>query len=94
MAKGLSLEFMEKLNEGLLKEDFAILMQGQRDTKATEKHHIHEQNSELLTKVTGIFGDLAERYGWKKIQLQPTIDETANLIWKVMQLVLDIVSSD
>ncbi len=82
MAKGLSLEMMEKLNEGLLKEDFSLLMIGHRDVHATEKHHIHEQNSELLSSVSKIFVQLGERYHWHFIQLQQGIPDTADLIWK------------
>lgn len=81
MSKGLSLEFMEKLNDGLMKEDFAILMTGRRDERATEKKHIHEQNDELLRMVSKIFVQLAERYGWKVLETRPDIPDTAALIW-------------
>ncbi len=81
MAKGLSLEFMEKLNQGLMKEDFAMLITGHRDVKATEKHHIHEQNQQLLSSVSKIFVQLSERYKWHVIDLQQNIPDTADLIW-------------
>jgi thymidylate kinase len=85
MAKGLALEFMEKLNEGLMKEDFALLMTGRRDQRATEKKHIHEQNQDLLTSVSNIFVQLSERYGWEVVELQHDIPDTAALIWNAVR---------
>ncbi len=85
MAKGLSLEFMEKLNEGLLREDLSLLITGHRDVRATEKHHIHEQNNVLLSSVSKILVQLAERNRWKIIDLQKTIPETAALIWRTVE---------
>jgi thymidylate kinase len=85
MTKGLSVEFMEKMNEGLLKEDFALLITGHRDARAAEKHHIHEQNEDLLENVSKIFIQLAERYGWKIVELQQNIPDTAHLIWQTVK---------
>ena len=82
MAKGVPQEVLEGLNKELLKEDFAILMTGQRDTRAQEKQHIHEQNPELLLSVSKIFVQLGQKYGWHTVALQPTIAQTAELIWK------------
>lgn len=85
MAKGLSLEFMEKLNEGLMKEDFSMLITGHRDVRATEKQHIHEQNQELLSSVSKIFVQLGERYKWHVIELQQNIPDTADLVWHAVK---------
>ncbi len=85
MAKGLDLEFMETLNSGLMKEDFSLLMTGYRDPRATEKYHIHEQNTELLASVSKIFVQLGERYKWQKIEIQQNIPDTAELIWHAVK---------
>lgn len=79
-AKGLDLLFMEKLNEGLIKEDMAILLTGRRDIRAIEKQHIHERNEHLIDNVSKILNDLGNKYGWKKVILQDKIDDTAKLI--------------
>jgi len=79
-AKGLDLPFMEKLNEGLIKEDLAILITGTRDIRAIEKHHIHERNNRLVEIVAKTLSELGEKYGWKKVVLQDKIDDTAKLI--------------
>lgn len=85
MAKGLSVEFLEKLNVGLLKEDFSLLITGQRDTRVAEKQHIHEQNQDLLQSVSKICVQLSERYGWHVVQLQKDVSDTADLIWKAVK---------
>ena len=85
MAKGMRLEFMEKLNEGLLKEDLSLLITGSRDTRATEKQHIHEQNGALLGAVSKILVQLGGRYGWQVIDLQKDIPDTADLIWRAVK---------
>lgn len=81
-AKGLKLGFLEGLNDGLLKEDLAILLTGQRDRRAMEKTHIHERNDELVEKVKQVLLQLATKYGWVTVELQEQIDDTARLVWK------------
>jgi thymidylate kinase len=93
MAKGMSLKFMEDLNQGLLREDFALLITGHRDARATEKYHIHEQNQNLLALVSKIFIQLSERYCWHVIDLQQNIPDTADLIWKSVRNFLEKGSS-
>jgi dTMP kinase len=84
-AKGLTLEFMEKLNAGLLKEDLAILITGKRDVRATEKTHIHEQNAGLIAKVGDVLLTLAKKYKWKQVALRPSIADTAVAIRKIVE---------
>jgi thymidylate kinase len=84
-AKGLELSFMEKLNDGLLKEDMAILITGKRDIRAMEKKHIHERNGALVENVVKILEKLADRYGWVKVPLQPKIVDTAKLIREAIE---------
>jgi thymidylate kinase len=82
-AKGLSPEFMEELNKGLLKEDLAILITGKRDIGAMEKTHIHEKNSRLVDTVGEILQKLAKKFGWEVVPLQPTISDTQAQIRKI-----------
>jgi len=84
-AKGLTLEFMEELNQGLLREDFAILLSGQRDTRARESKHIHESDDLLISKVSDILHTLAGRYSWHTVELKPAIPDTAAAIWREVQ---------
>lgn len=89
-AKGLDLNWSEDLNKDLLREDLAILLIGQRDLRAQEKHHLHEQNEPLVQKVAGNLLNLAKKYGWKVIQVQPEMEDTAELIWKELEGFLSV----
>lgn len=84
MAKGLKEEWMEQMNEYLVKEDLAILIEGKRILNAKEKHHVHEQNDELMEKCAVVHSYLAEKYGWRRVQLQPSIEATSKLIWDIV----------
>jgi thymidylate kinase len=83
-AKGLSMDYMLKLNENLLKEDFTILLTGQRNLAAVEKRHIHEKNNHLIDNVGNILRQLADIHHWTVIQVQPRIDDTAELIFQAV----------
>ncbi len=83
-AKGLSEEWMENVNKNLIKEDLAIFIEGQRDLAAKESKHVHEQNEELIKKCTEVHLKLADKYSWKRVKLQPTIEDTAKLIWDIV----------
>lgn len=83
--KGLPLEWLEEMNKFLLKEDLAILMEGDRSIKAKEDVHLHEQNDDLIEKCAKIHSELGSRYHWKKIKIQPQKEDTANLIWKIVE---------
>jgi dTMP kinase len=84
MAKGLSEEWLTGLNTHLIKEDLSILIEGNRDLRARETTHVHEQNDALAEKCKQIHSDLGEKYGWKKIPLQDKIEDTAGLIFGVV----------
>lgn len=88
-AKGLSLEWLEDLNKNCIREDFAILMVGNRDLSAKEAGHIHESDDVLVSKVDGILCMLGERYGWKKIRVQEKVEDTAKLMWDEVKSFLD-----
>jgi thymidylate kinase len=80
-AKGLDPEFMADLNENLLKEDFTILLTGQRSMFAVEQKHIHEKNDRLVNNVGKILLSMASEKGWKILEIRPHISDTALLIF-------------
>ncbi len=88
-AKGLDRKWLEDVNQYLLKEDLAIYLYGQRHLGAKEASHIHEQNDALIEKCRLVHEDLAERYKWKKVLVEGTKMETAEMIWKVVQKFLE-----
>ena len=84
-AKGLPKKWVENLNAGLIKEDLAILIQGERVTKAKESKHIHETDDKLVDRVGHILNNLSEENGWRIVPLQKEKEETAALIWKIVK---------
>ncbi len=80
--KGLDEGWLEGINEFLVKEDFAIMLEGRRSLKAKEKFHVHEQNDRLMGKSEKTHQYFARKYGWQVVALQPSKDETAELVWK------------
>ena len=88
VAKGLSLEWLESLNQHLLKEDIAILFEGVRDVRAKETGHVHEQNDELVEKCRNVHEELAERYGWRIMKVEKEIADTAD---KLQNMVIDAI---
>lgn len=87
-AKGLEMEWLENMNKHLLKEDFAILFEGTRDVSAREDGHVHEQNDELMEKCRGVFSELADRHGWKKLKVREKVEDTAEALWEMVRTFL------
>jgi dTMP kinase len=83
-AKGLDEQWLEIVNKNLIKEDLGILMEGVRDVRAREDVHVHEQNDDLIERCEGIHSHLADKYGWKRVELQEKIEDTAVLIWDIV----------
>lgn len=83
-AKGVPLETMEKLNEGLLREDLSILCVGPRHLGARETNHIHETNDDLVKSVDELLQMLAKKYNWKTFVMKKRIQETADALWDLV----------
>jgi len=79
-AKGESLEWLEQINSKLIKEDLAILIDGQRSIDSIEKGHIHENANDLIDKTKKVLLDLADKKNWHIIQRQEEIQDTNNLL--------------
>lgn len=84
-AKGADPVWLERLNQYLIQEDLAILIDGERVESAKEALHIHERNDELIRKCRRILQDLGEKHGWRTVLLQDHPDDTAKLIWEVVE---------
>lgn len=82
LGAGIDISFLEKINEPLIKEDLAILFDGERFKEAIEKQHKHEQNEEFSQKVRQIHLDLGEKYNWKKINANLSIEEISEIIFE------------
>lgn len=82
VAKGLSEEWLLEVNKYLMKEDFALMMEGERTLSAKEVDHVHEQNEELVAKCVMVHEMLAEKLGWRRVKVRREISDTAEAIWQ------------
>ncbi|MDD3711544.1 MAG: hypothetical protein PHP37_03035 [Patescibacteria group bacterium] len=80
MGAGIEEDFLQEINSHLLKEDLAILFDGERFKNAIEKNHKHEEDEEFSQKVRQIHLDLAKKYGWKIINANLSIEEISIII--------------
>ena len=79
MAKGLTRNFVDIINMYLLKEDLAILFQGERFKESIEENHVHETNSHLIDVVCKkVHSDLGKELGWKPINANQSKDKVFN----------------
>jgi len=89
MGAGVDINFLEKINSHLMKEDLAILFDGERFKNSIEKNHKHETNEELFKKVKQLHLDLGQKYSWTKINANLSIEEINNKLFKIIQDLLD-----
>jgi len=82
MGAGVEQEFLENINSHLLKEDIALLFDGERFKEAVEKNHKHERNDEFSQKVRKIHLDLGKKYNWEMINANLTIEEISHIIFE------------
>lgn len=67
LGHGLERADLDAMVAGLRTPDVAILMHGQRFTGAKEAGHMHEQNDDLTERVQRFHLELAEEFGWRKV---------------------------
>lgn len=84
-AKGADTSWLERINQHLLQEDLAILIDGERVLEAKEPLHIHEDDDALIATCRRVMQDLGEKYGWRTVLLQDKKDDTAALIWEIVE---------
>jgi len=79
---GIDQGFLEKINSHLIKEDVAILFDGERFKDAIEEGHKHEKDEEFSKKVRQTHLELGNKYNWYKIDANLTIEEISNIIYE------------
>lgn len=85
VTKGADLNTLVKQNEGLLKEDLAILLDGERFIQGREEKHIHEQSDELMDKNREIHLKLAKKFGWTILPANASIEDVQSKIWEIVE---------
>lgn len=88
MTKGANRHILEYQNQGLLREDIAILLDGERFLDAKENSHLHEKSDELIKKCRETHRTLAKKLGWHIIHANQTREKVQHDIWEVVALSL------
>lgn len=70
---GGDLEFLEKINKELLREDLSILLHGNRFVSAIEKGHRNETEDGKIKICKNFLLLLSERYGWEVVEANDEI---------------------
>lgn len=84
-AKGADLEYLEMMNQPLLKEDLTIFFYGQRFLDGKESIHLHEVDDKLMAKCQKKHQFLANKYRWLKINVNGSRKEIAEKIWQIAE---------
>lgn len=79
-AKGLSLEWLESINDGLPQEDLAIFLDGTPRKEAFEQDHIHENNEALMLASQQFHRELAQKKGWIPVERESIEDTHAKIL--------------
>ena len=90
MAAGIDQAKLEDMNASLIKEDFVFFFDGERFTSGIEKGHTHEKDAEYTEKARVAHQQLAQKYGWERVDankrinviqqsLRKTLTKTQNL---------------
>lgn len=83
--KGASTKWLEGINRHLIRENLAILLDGERFTHAQEADHLHEGNPEYMKRSRQVHLELGEKYGWTLVPVQGSADETASILWELIR---------
>jgi thymidylate kinase len=84
--KGLDLEWLEQINAPLIKEDIALLMDGERFKEASENGHRHESDEDAMQRARQIHLALAAKYDWKIVSAKGTLEEVEARLWDQIRL--------
>jgi len=84
-AKGADLEWLKQLNRHLMKEDIAVLLDGERFLQAKEKTHVHETNDELMERCRKVHLQLGEEYNWPVVKANQKKEEVQQAIWEIIE---------
>ena len=81
MTYGLTLEYLEEINKGLLAEDLSLMFDGERFLSGIETNHLHETGGHW-EKAQQINLELARKYGWKRINANAPKEIVAESVWR------------
>lgn len=85
---GGELDYVEDINEDLLKPDLEILMHGSRFLSAIEKDHRNEMDAERITICKSLHFLLADRYGWARVNAKQKVEKVHKEIVEKIKVLL------
>lgn len=86
LTRDVSIETLEKNNEGLIDPDLAILLDGERfTTKVEAKHRNEDGENGIWEKNRKIQLELAEKYNWEKVNANQIIEKVHEDIMKLVE---------
>ena len=84
LVRGLDLETQEQWNSGLMQEDVAILLDGERFSSGRESGHRNEVDDTIWQKARDAHNQLGERYGWQKVNANQSREEVHSEIMGIV----------
>lgn len=84
IGNGVEETFLRYINSHLLREDLAILLDGERYHASAEKEHHNELDESLIRRVRSIHLRLGHELGWIKINANQTKEEVHESVWNVV----------
>jgi len=94
LGAGVGENYLKEINSHLIKEDLAILFDGERFRQAIEEGHKHENNNDLINKVRWSHLKLKEENGWIKTDANLKIEEIRGIIWDRVSSFLNRTSEE
>lgn len=81
-------EFLLRINSRCLREDLAFLLEGHRFDSGVEKNHINETDVQLLEIVARVHSELADEFGWKRINANQSVEKVGEDIFSEVKKIL------
>lgn len=90
IAKEANRQILEYQNKNLLREDIAILLDGERFLDGKENSHLHEESDELMKKCRETHRMLAKEFGWHIIRANQAREKVQHDIWEIINKLLPV----
>lgn len=90
VSKGIDYEWSKQANAHLLREDLAILMDGDPFLEAQEAGHLHEMDQERMKRVRGQLKIQAQDYGYHTVHVRPGIEGVFNDVLDIVREYTDL----
>lgn len=82
---GVDKDMLLELTHGLVQEDIAVLLDGERFVDAQEINHRHENDAVLIKRVREVHKDLAQEFGWHVVRANDEVEEVHNTIYTIVR---------